>query len=514
MGSECTTVCGTGAEFAYASAEIADYGSKIKAIGNSSNVNGENVDDNTRIYVEEALAEIRRSMDEMLNQIHEISLQNLTGAANRGLIFRCVQLFLIDTIPEDQKIRLLSVHLFDKALMWHRRSMDEMLNQIHEISLQNLTGAANRGLIFRCVQLFLINTIPEDQKIRLLSVHLFDKALIWHRQFLKVHELKNVKYDSNAKEYQDKFDDLLSRVEISVEHSVSLYLAGLPSELEMGVRMFKLQNLADAYCLTNLQEAILNAVKKKNKMQFGASSSKFGNNEGNTGVSTKPLLALPNATINWSSRHNTNPPRKQLSQNEYKKKRVVYEWSGIHLLIDSAFTHNFLDTKMAKRLGCAIRPTCPLTVNVAEEMQLLTVSECKGFTWKLKGETFVTDVMLLLLEGCDMVLGIHWLSTLGDIKSNFKDLRMDFVYNNKKMVLKGTHETKVEWAEALREQRNDKVLKPELTQIVENFSDVFEVPHELPPKRNHDHRIPLIHGTPPINIRPYRHPPIQKDAIK
>ncbi|GKE91741.1 hypothetical protein Tco_1572836, partial [Tanacetum coccineum] len=52
-----------------------------RAIGNSSNVNGENVDENTRIYVEEALVGIRRSMDEMLNQIHGISLQNLTRAA-------------------------------------------------------------------------------------------------------------------------------------------------------------------------------------------------------------------------------------------------------------------------------------------------------------------------------------------------------------------------------------------------------------------------------------------------
>ncbi|GJY20255.1 hypothetical protein Tco_0392821 [Tanacetum coccineum] len=67
---------------------------------------------------------------------------------------------------------------------------------------------------------------------------------------------------------------------------------------------------------------------------------------------------------------------------------------------------------------------------------------------------------------------------------------------------------------ALGEQRNDKVLKPELTQIMENFSDVFEVPHELPPKRSHDHRIPLIPGTPPVNIRPYRHPLIQKDVIE
>nr|GEZ19538.1 reverse transcriptase [Tanacetum cinerariifolium] len=80
------------------------------------------------------------------------------------------------------------------------------------------------------------------------------------------------------------------------------------------------------------------------------------------------------------------------------------------------------------------------------------------------------------------------------------------------MVLRGTHKTRVQWAEG--EKRNDKVLEPELTQVVENFSDVFEVPYELPHKRNHDHIIPLIPGTPLVNIRPYMHPPIQKDAIE
>ncbi|GKD32257.1 putative mitochondrial protein [Tanacetum coccineum] len=40
------------------------------------------------------------------------------------------------------------------------------------------------------------------------------------------------------------------------------------------------------------------------------------------------------------------------------------------------------------------------------------------------------------------------------------------------------------------------------------------MPNALPPKRSHDHHIPLLPNTSLINIRPYRHPPNQKDAIK
>ncbi|GJZ44258.1 hypothetical protein Tco_0591513 [Tanacetum coccineum] len=54
----------------------------------------------------------------------------------------------------------------------------------------------------------------------------------------------------------------------------------------------------------------------------------------------------------------------------------------------------------------------------------------------------------------------------------------------------------------------------QLMQAVEEFDDVFGIPKELPPKRSHDHIVPLIKGTPPMNIRPYKHPPMQKYAIE
>ena len=43
---------------------------------------------------------------------------------------------------------------------------------------------------------------------------------------------------------------------------------------------------------------------------------------------------------------------------------------------------------------------------------------------------------------------------------------------------------------------------------------MFEVPKTLPQYRTHDHKIPLVEGEMPVNIRPYKHPPTQKDAIK
>ncbi|GJT37852.1 gypsy/ty3 retroelement polyprotein, partial [Tanacetum coccineum] len=150
-----------------------------------------------------------------------------------------------------------------------------------------------KGWAFRCDKFFSIDNTPNEKKVKIISVHLSDKALLWHREYLSVNgenvswkvyknaiiqrfgsvfedpmsALKNAKYEKNAREYQDLFDTLLCRVNISQEHAISLYWGegGLPTKLEMSVRMFRLATLANAYSLTNLQDAILDAVKKKNK---------------------------------------------------------------------------------------------------------------------------------------------------------------------------------------------------------------------------------------------------------
>nr|GEU97977.1 hypothetical protein [Tanacetum cinerariifolium] len=54
----------------------------------------------------------------------------------------------------------------------------------------------------------------------------------------------------------------------------------------------------------------------------------------------------------------------------------------------------------------------------------------------------------------------------------------------------------------------------EVKQVLTQFDKVFEVPKDLPPQRSHDHQIPLMPNTPLIDVRPYRHPPNQKNAIE
>jgi hypothetical protein len=54
----------------------------------------------------------------------------------------------------------------------------------------------------------------------------------------------------------------------------------------------------------------------------------------------------------------------------------------------------------------------------------------------------------------------------------------------------------------------------EFQNILQAFADVFQEPEGLPPHRDADHAIPLLPGSKPPNIRPYRMSHNQKNTIE
>ncbi|GJW56364.1 gypsy/ty3 retroelement polyprotein [Tanacetum coccineum] len=400
-------------------------------------------------------------------------------------------------------------------------------------------------------------------------------------------EMRKVKYESSAKEYQVAFDTLLSRVDVREDLAVSFYLGGLPHEIEMCVRMFNPTTLVDAYQLTNYQEATSEAMRKKNKIGVNSQQGRLGaSSNGYVSNMKAPLLPSPSPTANWRNKPNTpvtTHVRKQMTQKEYQEKRAQnlcfycdqkytpgHKCSGqlfsivlladeeegseeeymekeisipeevpqvsfnalngansfqtmritrkirkheVHILVDCGATHNFLDVNVAKQVGCKINKTYPLEVAVGRGRKLISNAVCKNFEWQLQGETFYTDMMILPLGGCEMVLGIQWLATLGDIKCNFSKFRMEFMYKDKKLTLMGTPKAAIQWLDGknhnkkfegtsnaellmfcvypntwvkllnMKGQAKKNEISPNLFVVVDTFADVFAMPTELPLKR-------------------------------
>ncbi|GKB97942.1 putative mitochondrial protein [Tanacetum coccineum] len=291
--------------------------------------------------------------------------------------------------------------------------------------------------LYRVNKFFEMDKVDDEgQKFILVSMDVFDKALNWHKQFMKkfgeivtwevyqtqvrksfelvfedpVVELKNLKQTTNMQVYQDSFEALLNKVELSESYVISLFIGGYKEEITYVVRMFKPTTLIDVFYLSKLHEANMSVSKSRNASLL-------------TTPRTNVIISNANRIVNEGESMPQVSLNAMTGIPSYQTMRIK-GYVGIqllHILIDSGSTHNFLDLSTAKKLGCKTSKMCPLQVSVANGQQ-------------------------------------PWCSY--------------------------------------------------------SFAIVFEEPKELPLLRSHDHTIPLLPNTSPINIRPYKHPPNYKDTIK
>ncbi|KAL8108982.1 hypothetical protein AgCh_025176 [Apium graveolens] len=61
---------------------------------------------------------------------------------------------------------------------------------------------------------------------------------------------------------------------------------------------------------------------------------------------------------------------------------------------------------------------------------------------------------------------------------------------------------------------DDASISLEITEVLQKFEKVFHMQTTLPPSRGHEHAIILRDGVPPVSVRSYRYPQIQKDEIE
>ena len=107
------------------------------------------------------------------------------------------------------------------------------------------------------------------------------------------------------------------------------------------------------------------------------------------------------------------------------------------ILIDPGSTHNFIDAILVSQLHIHVDISQILEVKVANGDAIKTQGVCKAVPILMQGEKFLVHLHVLPIGGCDLVLGIHWLGTLGVIQWDFKLLTMSFYYGHKHVQLQG-----------------------------------------------------------------------------
>ncbi|GKC31780.1 reverse transcriptase [Tanacetum coccineum] len=301
-------------------------------------------------------------------------------------------------------------------------------------------------------------------------------------------ELKNLRYGNNMKEYQSQFEQLLTQVDITVSHSVSMFIAGLPTSMEMNVRMFRPKTLADAFSLANFQEASLVVIRQKTVPLLPTLKIVTKHLASPNPVPRKHPLEEDNdlsleETLNEVDTMATEESELLMSEcylqislnalsrfptfNTMRMKDIAAK-HVLHLLLDTGSTHNFLDLFTAKKLGCKMKKTCPLGTKQSE-LQWMTEKQLSKQVIGRSDPYFSTINCLWPSASLNLMQTIPDPNTPSDSA---------------------------------------------LSNLLQEFEDFFAMPTGLPLQRSFDHRIPLKDASIVVNIRPYRYPPKQKDVIE
>ncbi|XP_071689028.1 uncharacterized protein [Rutidosis leptorrhynchoides] len=140
------------------------------------------------------------------------------------------------------------------------RNGSSQLMRFTKVEFPRFDGSDVKDWLYRCKQFFEIDNLDDEEKIRIVSIHLYKKALTCHQQFMKLNgpvewvvyeqailkrfgttiedpmaELKNLRQTGSIDSYYEEFEALLNKVELSVTQAINLFLGGLQKEIELTV---------------------------------------------------------------------------------------------------------------------------------------------------------------------------------------------------------------------------------------------------------------------------------------
>lgn len=152
--------------------------------------------------------------------------------------------------------------------------------------------------------------------------------------------------------------------------------------------------------------------------------------ESATEEATEEVLDEETLVISYSALSRITTPQTMKVKGFFKKQILI-------ILLDLGSTHNFIDPQVAKAIDSYIHPTNNFKVMVGNGKKIACKGTCQNVKLSMGQYTLKSDMYILPLEGCDIVLGIQWLRTLGTIQWNFAELWMTFKISKQEHTLIG-----------------------------------------------------------------------------
>lgn len=105
------------------------------------------------------------------------------------------------------------------------------------------------------------------------------------------------------------------------------------------------------------------------------------------------------------------------------------------VLIDSGATHTFIAVPVVQELQLQVKPTEQFCVIFGNGQKVLGEGVCEKIPLQLPGITVVQNFFPFQLGRVDVVLGVEWLWTLGEITANWQNMYIKLKLADQKIVL-------------------------------------------------------------------------------
>ncbi|CAH9084359.1 unnamed protein product [Cuscuta europaea] len=216
------------------------------------------------------------------------------------------------------------------------------------------------------------------------------------------------------------------------------------------------------------------------------------------------------------------------------KVRGVLKWAGgeklVYILIDSGATHNFIAHSLIDRWQIPFTPIQGYKVQIGNGNFIPNKGKCTGMQLEVQGTLIQQTFYMLELGVTDMVLGLEWLTELGNMDFNFQDKVIKWRKQGQIYMIKGettlnNMEVSMKTMAHILQQTGDGFLlysegemntleqkgEEEWERVVAEFPEVFTAQLKFPPARGCDNAINIKEGANIPNLRPYMYSFDQKN---
>ncbi|KAG2696289.1 hypothetical protein I3760_07G052400 [Carya illinoinensis] len=363
------------------------------------------------------------------------------GDNPHGWLFKVNHFFTYHNIFPQHKLRLVALHMEGKALVWFQ--------DLEESGTLNTWEAFVKALLMR----FGPTTYDDPME-----------------------QLAKLSQKGTVDDYKTDFEALSNRLH----------------DIRVSVKMFSPTDLLTAYGLAKMQEEKIFLRKKGSYRNFSTHSASQNpqppylkhlphiqptDNQPNQPKAIVPVHKVSQSEMRerrakglcyscdskWAPGHKCSSPKLYLIEKIEEsyvvvdidnKKEEMQEANPntsvsaeppaitLHAIIGSLNPKTMrvvgkIDPSLLSKLSLPVFTTDKVKVKIANGDQIQSEGSLKHVALVVQNLRFSVDLYLLVLAGCDIVLGVQWLQGLGSILWNFHNLTMQFTYHDSPVILNG-----------------------------------------------------------------------------